>query len=284
MRCQNCGSWAAEDEQHCALCGLPPAGQAAPRPRRASRHPQPAPAAEPPGNPPPSRSPTARRRQAGAARQAPPPGKVIPFESIAPARAPAPLAASERPQRKPQASRGGRPGGPPRPPQTSQASLPFPPPPVPPAPTVWREASVAPVGVRCAAAGVDLALSLVGLAAFLAAFRLMGGRLGLVTTAVPAWGVVAVTLALFYRIFWCALGRDTAGMRYFGLRLLNFDGYEPESGQRTARLVAACLSVMAGGLGLLWALVDEEKLTWHDHISKTFPTLDNGPPGDFRRG
>ena len=27
-----------------------------------------------------------------------------------------------------------------------------------------------------------------------------------------------------------------------------------------------------GGLGLVWALVDEENLTWHDHISKTFPT------------
>jgi hypothetical protein len=23
----------------------------------------------------------------------------------------------------------------------------------------------------------------------------------------------------------------------------------------------------------VWALVDEESLTWHDHISKTFPTL-----------
>jgi len=23
---------------------------------------------------------------------------------------------------------------------------------------------------------------------------------------------------------------------------------------------------------LVWALVDEENLTWHDHISKTFPT------------
>src|SRR6202041_3046551 len=29
---------------------------------------------------------------------------------------------------------------------------------------------------------------------------------------------------------------------------------------------------LSGGLGLVWALVDEENLTWHDHISKTFPT------------
>jgi len=32
------------------------------------------------------------------------------------------------------------------------------------------------------------------------------------------------------------------------------------------------LSLCSLGLGLVWALVDEESLTWHDHISKTFPT------------
>jgi hypothetical protein len=26
-------------------------------------------------------------------------------------------------------------------------------------------------------------------------------------------------------------------------------------------------------MGLIWALVDEDSLTWHDHISSTFPTL-----------
>jgi hypothetical protein len=37
-------------------------------------------------------------------------------------------------------------------------------------------------------------------------------------------------------------------------------------------MASGFLSLAAGGLGLLWALVDEETLTWHDHISKTFPT------------
>jgi len=27
------------------------------------------------------------------------------------------------------------------------------------------------------------------------------------------------------------------------------------------------LSMASAGLGLVWALVDEENLTWHDHIS-----------------
>jgi hypothetical protein len=39
------------------------------------------------------------------------------------------------------------------------------------------------------------------------------------------------------------------------------------------RQLAGLLSVVSAGLGLVWALVDEENLTWHDHISKTFPTV-----------
>jgi hypothetical protein len=49
------------------------------------------------------------------------------------------------------------------------------------------------------------------------------------------------------------------------------------------RALSACLSFCAGGIGLLWALVDEEKLTWHDHISKTFPTLQESDSAFIRR-
>jgi hypothetical protein len=61
-------------------------------------------------------------------------------------------------------------------------------------------------------------------------------------------------------------------MRFAGLRLVDFDGRSPERHQRMRRQLASLLSVLSAGLGLAWALVDEENLTWHDHISKTFPT------------
>jgi hypothetical protein len=53
---------------------------------------------------------------------------------------------------------------------------------------------------------------------------------------------------------------------------VDFDGREPDRDRRGMRQVAGLLSLISAGLGLVWALVDEEKLTWHDHISKTFPT------------
>ena len=65
---------------------------------------------------------------------------------------------------------------------------------------------------------------------------------------------------------------DTAGQKWTRLRLVNFDGQTPTRAQRFYRTASGFLSLMAGGIGLLWGLVDEETLTWHDHISKTFPT------------
>ena len=46
----------------------------------------------------------------------------------------------------------------------------------------------------------------------------------------------------------------------------------PTRTQRFYRTASGFLSLLAAGVGLLWGLVDEETLTWHDHISKTFPT------------
>jgi uncharacterized RDD family membrane protein YckC len=61
-------------------------------------------------------------------------------------------------------------------------------------------------------------------------------------------------------------------MRFAGLRLVDFDGRKPHRDARLLRQAAGFLSLCSLGLGLVWALVDEESLTWHDHISKTFPT------------
>lgn len=85
-------------------------------------------------------------------------------------------------------------------------------------------------------------------------------------------GAAAGLIALFYKLLWANVNGDSAGMRFARLRLVNFDGRVPSRKQRLIRQAASVLSVLALGCGLLWALVDEENLTWHDHISKTFPT------------
>jgi uncharacterized RDD family membrane protein YckC len=118
----------------------------------------------------------------------------------------------------------------------------------------------------------DASLVLIGTGLFTGVFMLSGGEIELTRQTIPfLLGVLAV-LALFYRILWCIADGDTPGMRFAGLRLVDFDGRRPTREMRALRQAAGLLSLISGGLGLVWALVDEESLTWHDHISKTFPT------------
>jgi uncharacterized RDD family membrane protein YckC len=62
-------------------------------------------------------------------------------------------------------------------------------------------------------------------------------------------------------------------MRKAGLQLVDFDGNPPSQARRYLRLFGSILSFLAAGIGLIWSLVDEDRLTWHDHISSTFPTI-----------
>ncbi len=80
---------------------------------------------------------------------------------------------------------------------------------------------------------------------------------------VMAAGVLYMTLSY-------VLGNGTPGMRYAGLSLCTFDGQSPTREQRCVRLVALLLSVLPAGLGVLWAIFDEDHLSWHDRLSATY--------------
>jgi uncharacterized RDD family membrane protein YckC len=137
---------------------------------------------------------------------------------------------------------------------------------------IYCDAPVAIPAHRSMAAALDASVVLIGVGVFGGVFYLAGGQVTLNATTIPVFLGVIAALVIFYRLLWC-LGRgDTPGMQWTHLRLVNFDGQKPNRRQRFFRLCSGTLSLFAAGLGLLWALVDEEALTWHDHISKTFPT------------
>lgn len=92
--------------------------------------------------------------------------------------------------------------------------------------------------------------------------------------SLPVVITAALLLGFAYKMLWVMLETDSPGMRWSSVRVLNFDGQRPTREQRLARLFAGALSFLAAGLGLVWALADEESLTWHDHISKTFVSTD----------
>jgi uncharacterized RDD family membrane protein YckC len=138
---------------------------------------------------------------------------------------------------------------------------------------IYCDAPVALPAHRLIAAAFDASMVLIAVGVFPAVFSIAGGDVALTKDNVPFFVGVLTVLALFYRFLWCVANGDTPGMRFAGLKLVDFDGRVPDREQRGRRQLASFLSLVSAGLGLVWALVDEESLTWHDHISKTFPTI-----------
>lgn len=76
-----------------------------------------------------------------------------------------------------------------------------------------------------------------------------------------------------YKLLFFTLARATPGMKYARIALCTLDGGTPSRAQRYARLAAMLLSILPVGLGFAWAIFDDQHLTWHDRITKTYLRL-----------
>lgn len=294
MRCQHCGLMNGEDDHRCLHCGrrMPGIVVAAPAAfiGNTALAVSEAPAVEQNRqvNPAPEQAPLFQQQapQAGVAIP-----KVIPFEAIqrqagsraaaaaAPAMAPPAFTPTEETVKKPAAPRTTKKGQP-----TGQGNLDFRPNSghnervlatgVP--AQVSGDGRVAPPMRRLTAGAMDAAMVAIGFgifvgSAFISLNGLSGSSFG---SGKPLWIMMAISFALIsllYGLVWAIAGRETAGMNGAQLHLVTFDGAPLDARNRAVRFVAAWLSYCSGGLGLLWAIADEENLAFHDHISKTYP-------------
>lgn len=85
-----------------------------------------------------------------------------------------------------------------------------------------------------------------------------------------ATGIALLVIGVLYQAFFFMFAKATPGMRYAGISLCTFDREEPTRAQMRRRVGALVLSILPVGLGLLWAIFDEDHLSWHDRISKTY--------------
>jgi len=248
--------------------------------------PAPKPAAAPkPDGPPIVVAQAAAAAAAGAPRQASlfQTGKVIPFEAFAPA----PLAPKPAPVRARQTPRPPKAAAP----NEAQSSLDF----LPAAPLsprtlestvearIYCDFPVATPPHRAAAAAVDCSFILIAYGLFLTAYIALGGGLAFDKISLAIVGGAGILIAAFYGFVWVWAGARTPGFRSTGLMLVNFDGHPPDRLSRWLRLLGLALSLCAGALGIVWMICDEEKLSWHDHISKTFPTVRESDSSFVRR-
>ena len=136
---------------------------------------------------------------------------------------------------------------------------------------------VASFPLRMIASGLDLALILAAVLAFFLFLKMVAGSVT-VDRFLLAGGLCAVILlTLLYGGMFLYGAGATPGMRWLGLRLVNFDGRPATRRQRLWRLAGTIVSAGSFFLGYLWAAFDEEGLFWHDRISKTFLTAANEP-------
>jgi uncharacterized RDD family membrane protein YckC len=147
---------------------------------------------------------------------------------------------------------------------------------------IFCEFPVATTLHRAVASALDWSMVLIGYGIFLAGIHQLGCSLALTKSTLPIFGAMFFALAFIYGLCFAIAGADTPGMVWTRLRLTTFDGLPPELRQRLGRFLAACLS-RCTLLGLLWSLADEESLTWHDHMSSTFPTPRDAESVVFRR-
>ncbi len=133
---------------------------------------------------------------------------------------------------------------------------------------------VAPVALRALAGVLDAAVLTIAAGVFAGTFYLLGGGLPSQPKAAGGLALAAGLLAAFYLFFYVFYAGETPGMQWTGQRLIDFEGNSPRPGQRLVRSLGALLSAAALGLGYLWAVIDEESLTWHDRMSQTFLTRD----------
>ena len=122
---------------------------------------------------------------------------------------------------------------------------------------------------------MDAAIVFGGFLLFLGIHRFWAGEFVLDRAGAMAYGAAYLLLFAFYKLLAALRSDRSPGLRLLGLRILHFDGRPPSRRQRIIRVFASFASVLPAGIGLFWALMDEERLTFHDHISETFITTDD---------
>ena len=135
---------------------------------------------------------------------------------------------------------------------------------------------LASLDLRLMSAAVDLIAVIAGFLVCTAAFALIlsrfspeGLHMSLQTAALSSAGTI-VLLGVLYQYVFFTFSDATPGMRYARIGLCTFSDDNPTREAMRRRIPALILSAATFGLGLLWSFLDEDRLSWHDRISRMY--------------
>ena len=123
---------------------------------------------------------------------------------------------------------------------------------------------------RRMAALIDGACLIFAYGGFLALFSSLGGQFTLSKLSAAVYVASCAIVYLQYFALFTVFGGTTPGMMFRGLQVASFSGAPPSPRQLLLRSVGYILSAGAFFTGFLWSWWDEDALTWHDRISRTY--------------
>jgi uncharacterized RDD family membrane protein YckC len=133
------------------------------------------------------------------------------------------------------------------------------------------------LSIRLMAAMVDGSIILAAFFCFAAVFALTldhlagtsAGHLTLQTALIGSGGALAI-FTLLYQVLFFTFSDATPGMRYSRIAFCTFNDENPTRAAMRRRIFASILSVCPFGIGFLWTCLDDDRLGWHDRISRMY--------------
>jgi RDD family protein len=125
------------------------------------------------------------------------------------------------------------------------------------------------VGRRVAAAGIDSVIVLLACAMFGYIFFQLTHMVPPARTLLVIGGSTLFVSWAVYQYLLLVYCGTTPGLRLARLQMNRFDETPAHRNLRRWRVLAAILSGASLGLGYLWSFLDEDRLCWHDRITKT---------------
>ncbi len=129
---------------------------------------------------------------------------------------------------------------------------------------------VASIDDRRLAALIDLGCLLFAYGGFLMLFGSLGGQFTLSKLTAVVYTTTFAIVYLQYFALFTIFGGTTPGMMMRNLQVVSFSGESPAPRQMLLRSAGYMLSAGTFFLGFLWAMWDEDQLTWHDRLSRTY--------------
>lgn len=128
---------------------------------------------------------------------------------------------------------------------------------------------VASIDDRRLAALIDFGCLLFAYGGFLMLFGSLGGQFTLSKLNAAVYATTFAIVYLQYFALFTTFGGTTPGMMMRDLQVVSFSGEPPTPRQMLLRSAGYVLSAGTFFLGFLWAMWDEDELTWHDRLSRT---------------